>query len=229
MSNTRRGRKGIVVTSQKKRKAERRLANEYGKQKQAAVKLAIEKAEEIERAVKSSNDLHAIGAAAREAVWSETRRSEAAMESFRRKHQDIDVTITPSPEDKLEDRQRRIAEGQPLTEIQAEIFDDILHETAPAPAAGWQAEDDGWMTPETGWKNAISRVRDGAREVLNCPHKHKTPEASRACALKAVRARNNSSVRVMDGWTADVRYPWNDGAVTALVDELRAGKAEAGD
>lgn len=222
MSNTRRGRKGIVVTSQKKQKAERRLANEYGKQKRAAVKLAMEKAEEIERAVKSSNDLHAIGAAAREAVWSETRRSEAAMESFRRKHQDIDVTITPKADDAIEEF------GDAEKENEG-VVSEFTGEPVPAPVTtDWAAEGDGWMTPESGWKNAIYRLKNSDMEVLNCPHKHKTPEASRACALKAVRARNNSSARVMDGWTADVRYPWTDGAVTALVDELRAGKAETG-
>lgn len=216
MSNTRRGRKGIVVTSKKRLKTERKLNNEYGIQRARAVKIATERAEELQRAIKSSNDLHAIGAAAREAVWSETRRSEAAMASFRRKYRDIEVTITPNAEDAIE-KFGAVAEGI------AEEVSEFTEEPVPASVtSNWCAEDDGWMTPETGWKNAIFRLKNGVREVLNCPHKHKTPEAARACALKAAKTRNNSNAPAMDGYSTDARYPWTDGAITALIDELRA-------
>jgi len=218
----------VVVTSRKQLKTERRLANEYGKQAQAARRIAEERAEELEQAIRSSSDLHAIGAAAREAAWSEQRKNEAAMGSFRRKHQDVEIKITPKSRDTVvareveEGRQAHAEVEDQFNAIDSDPEGQLIQGPEITVTTDWAAEDDGWYTPEAGWKNAIFRKKNNTREVLNCAHKHKTPDAARACALKAASRRNNSSVRVMDGWTADARYPWTDGAVTALIDELRA-------
>lgn len=208
----------MIVASRKRRKTEARLANAYGVQKQAAVKAALERAEKIEQIVQSSNP-HAIAAAAREAAGSQKHRDEAALQNFR----------------------KRIKDGEPLTEVQANLTEsigigteihqaiekaaeDLLGDDQPAypVTTDWAAEEGNWYSKESGWKCAIFRLKNGSREVLNCPHKHKTTEAAHACALKATRARNNSNARVMDGWTTDARYPWTDGAVKALIDEIRA-------
>lgn len=220
----------VIVTSRKRLKAERQLNQAYGEQKSEAARRAQRAVEDMTPeqrlahlqalaapAIKSSEELHAKGAALREQAWAEKRASDAAIGSFTRKHPDIKVILTPKPEDTVVARE--VEEGR---QAHAEV-EELIREHAPEihVTSDWQSEDDGWMTPESGWKNAIYRTRDGKREVLNCSHKHKTPDAARACALKAASRRNNSNVRVMDGWTAEARYPWTDGAVTALIDELR--------
>lgn len=240
----------VIVTSRKRIKAERQLNQAYGEQKSEAARRAQRAVEDMTPeqrlahlqalaapAIKSSEELHAKGAALREQAWAEKRASDAAIGSFTRKNPDIKVTITPKPEDTVVARE--VEHGMQahadvgklvssLPDVSVSLSGTYTKEgwTEHTPeihvTSDWQAEDDGWMTPESGWKNAIYRTSDGKREVLNCAHKHKTPDAARACALKAASRRNNSNVRVMDGWTADARYPWTDGAVTTLIDELRA-------
>lgn len=174
----------VVVTSRKKAKLQRRLANEYGVQRAAHIKDLQEKAAE---AIASSDNLHAQGQALREAVFAAGNKAR------------------PVP-------------------VQDPVPPNFARVSKPEPTySEWMAEDDGWMTPESGWKNAIYRLKDGQKDIpLNCPHKHKTPDASRACALKAVKARNSSNRPMTDGWSATEAYPWSDEAVRALVTEIKA-------
>jgi hypothetical protein len=201
-----------IVTSRKKLKAERRLAQAYGEQKQKAVRVALERAEELERAIKSPDDPNAIGALIREAARPEHQRNEAAMASFR----------------------RRLQNGESLTEVQADLTEvivaertedtsDLLGVEAAYPVTtDWAADEENWYTPETGWKCAIHRLKNSSREALNCPHKHKTPETARGCAMREAMGRNKHSDWSDSVWSVDARYPWTDGRVSALIDELRA-------
>lgn len=195
----------VIVTSRKKQKTERRIANEYGVQKRVAVQVALERAEKLEQIVQSSNP-HAIAAAAREAAGSRKHRDEAALQNFR----------------------KRIKDGEPLTEVQADlaeaVAEDLLGEDQPPyPATtDWAAEEGNWYSKESGWKCAIFRLKNGSREVLNCPHKHKTPDTARGCALREAMGRNKHADWSDSVWKPDARYPWTDEGIKALIDEVRA-------
>jgi hypothetical protein len=87
----------------------------------------------------------------------------------------------------------------------------------------WYAEDNIYEHADIGIKNIIYRMADGNKvDVLVCPHRHRTTDAARACARKAVKARNSSRAPVMDGWTAWIpsAEPWTKERVRAIVGEV---------
>lgn len=245
MSNTRRATgKPLIVVSQKKLRVERKLANEAGVQKAKYIRELQEKAAE---AIASSNALRAKGAALREAAIAagnsqkpvpvvgidageEVTGVSVDGSTFTRETfymlaclecGDIDKPLA-MPFKSQEARGKWASEHtagtghdrwRVTTETRKIQSEPVLSE--------WIAEDDGWFTEKTQWKNAIYRTKDGQKiDRMNCPHKHKTPDAARACALKAVRVRNDSNRPPTDGWAPAEKLEWSVDEVRALVSEI---------
>jgi hypothetical protein len=213
------------------------MANEIGVQRAQAVKSALERAERLQAAIDNSDNPKAVAAAVREAVARpEKSRNEAALARYQKRidkgqplneaQEELVLSAAQGALDVPYDREpaRQAArEMEDGAEVDKAVL-DLLGQDSPAypTTTDWAADEEGWMTPETGWKRAIYRLKNITRETLNCPHKHKTDEAALACALKAAKARNANNAPSMDGWKADPRYPWTEGRVSALIDELRA-------
>lgn len=194
----------VIVTSRKKQKTERRIANEYGVQKRVAVQVALERAEKLEQEFRSrvqeGEPLTEVQADMVKAVAGKA----------------LGVPYEWNP---VKEAAREAGIDQ-----DSEEAEDPLGEDQPAypVTTDWAAEEGNWYSKESGWKCAIFRLKNGSREVLNCPHKHKTPDTARGCALREAMGRNKHADWSDSVWKPDARYPWTDEGIKALIDEVRA-------